>query len=98
MGSSGGTVAVVSYTPSTAAYPLLGFSGPADPRSDTITIQQLLDHEGGYNDGPLTTVSSFPDPTYNMRNIAIALGLSGPVDKLQVCQYMYCLLYTSRCV
>jgi CubicO group peptidase (beta-lactamase class C family) len=89
MGSSGGTVAVVSYTPSTAAYPLLGFSGPADPRSDTITIQQLLDHEGGYNDGPLTTVSSFPDPTYNMRNIAIALGLSGPVDKLQVCQYMY---------
>jgi hypothetical protein len=71
MSLSGGTVAVVSYAPSTAAYPLLGFSHPADPRSDTITIQQLLDHEGGYNDGTNTSLPSAPDPTYNMRNIAL---------------------------
>jgi CubicO group peptidase (beta-lactamase class C family) len=32
--------------PDTKVYPLLGFSHPADPRSDTITIQQLLDHPG----------------------------------------------------
>jgi len=89
MNSSGGTVAVISYTPSTAAYPLLGFSGPADPRSDTITIQQLLDHEGGYNDGRLTTVPSAPDPTYNMRTIALALGLTGGVGKMDVARYMY---------
>jgi hypothetical protein len=60
MSSSGGTVAVVSYMPSTAAYPLLGFSHPVDPRSDTITIQQLLDHEGGYNDGTNASLPSGP--------------------------------------
>jgi len=89
MSSSGGTVKVESYTPSTAAYPLLGFSHPADARSDTITVQQLLDHEGGYNDGTNPNLPSAPDPTYNMRNIAIALGLNHAVQKLDVCRYMY---------
>jgi CubicO group peptidase (beta-lactamase class C family) len=89
MSSSGGTVAVVSYSPSTAAYPLLGFSGPFDPRSDTITIQQLLDHEGGYNDGTNQSLPSAPDPTYNMRAIALALGLNRPVQKLDIAKYMY---------
>ena len=50
------------------------------PRSDTIIIQQLLDHQGGYNDGQLPNVSSAPDPTYNMRAIAIQLGLSSTID------------------
>jgi CubicO group peptidase (beta-lactamase class C family) len=72
--------------PSTAVYPLLGFSHPADPRSDTITIQQLLDHTGGYDDSP--TGSNF-DPTYNMRTIALALNLTQPVTKLDVARYMY---------
>jgi CubicO group peptidase (beta-lactamase class C family) len=89
MGNSGGTVAVLSYSPSTAAYPLLGFSHPADPRSDTITIQQLLDHEGGYNDGTNTSLPSAPDPTYNMRNIALAMGLNRSVERLDVARYMY---------
>jgi CubicO group peptidase (beta-lactamase class C family) len=89
MSSSGGAVAVVSYAPSTAAYPLLGFSHPLDPRSDTITIQQLLDHEGGYNDGTNASLPSAPDPTYNMRSIALALGLNHPVQKLDVAKYMY---------
>jgi CubicO group peptidase (beta-lactamase class C family) len=89
MSLSGGTVAVQSYTPSTAAYPLLGFSHPADPRSDSITVQQLLDHEGGYNDGTNTALPSAPDPTYNMRNIALALGLNRPVLKLDIAKYMY---------
>src|SRR5262249_20106469 len=48
----------------TKVYPLLGFSHPADPRSDTITIQQLLDHMGGYNDGPPAKGGSGFDPTY----------------------------------
>ncbi|MGD0103562.1 MAG: serine hydrolase [Rhodopila sp.] len=72
--------------PGTKVYPLLGFSHPADPRSDTITIQQLLDHTGGYDDS--ATGSGF-DPTYNMRTIALALGLSKPVTKLDVARYMY---------
>jgi len=58
--------------PDTKVYPLLGFSSPADPRSDTITIQQLLDHTGGYDD---TATGSNFDPTYNMRKIALDLNL-----------------------
>ncbi len=72
--------------PTTAVYPLLGFSHPADPRSDTITMQQLLDHTAGYDDSP--TGSGF-DPTYNMRAIALALGLAQPVTKLEIAKYMY---------
>lgn len=51
--------------PNTAVYPRLGFSGPADARSDAITIQQLLDHLGGYNDGPVDQGGSNFDPTYS---------------------------------
>jgi CubicO group peptidase (beta-lactamase class C family) len=73
-------------TPTTKVYPLLGFSGPLDPKSDTITIQQLLDHMGGYDD---TATGSGFDPTYSMRKIAIDLGLGHPVTKLDVASYMY---------
>jgi CubicO group peptidase (beta-lactamase class C family) len=73
-------------TPDIKVYPLLGFSGPADARSNDITIQQLLDHMGGYDDTP--TGSGF-DPTYNMRLIAQSLGLTHPVTKLDVARYMY---------
>ncbi|MDB4896696.1 MAG: penicillin-binding protein [Firmicutes bacterium] len=73
-------------TPDTKVYPLLGFSHPADPRSDTITIQQLLNHTGGYDD---TATGSRFDPTYNMRKIAVDLNLGHPVTKLDVARYMY---------
>jgi len=73
-------------TPATTVYPLLGFSHPADPRSDTITVQQLLDHTAGYDDTP--TGSNF-DPTYHMREIAISLGLSHPATRLDIARYMY---------
>jgi CubicO group peptidase (beta-lactamase class C family) len=76
-------------TPDRAVYPLLGFSKPADPRSDAITIQQLLDHMGGYDDDPSSPTSSHFDPTYNMRKIALDLGLVKPVEKLDVARYMY---------
>ena len=72
--------------PDTKVYPLLGFSNPADPRSDTITIQQLLDHMGGYDD---TAAGSGFDPTYNMRQIALDLKLGHPATKLDVARYMY---------
>jgi len=70
-------------------YPLLGFSHPLDPRSDTITIQQLLDHMGGYNDLPVSQGGSGFDPTYSMRQIALDLGLTKAVEKLDVAKYMY---------
>jgi CubicO group peptidase (beta-lactamase class C family) len=70
-------------TPTTTAYPLLGFSGPTDSRSDQITIQNLLDHQGGFD----STKSG--DPTYSMRDIAIKQKLDGPVGKLDIAQYMY---------
>ena len=76
-------------TPDTRVYPLLGFSHPADPRSDTITIQELLDHTGGYNDLPPAQGGSGFDPTYSMRQIALDLNLGRPVQKLDVARYMY---------
>jgi len=75
-------------TPDTTVYPLLGFSNPVDPRSDTITVQQLLDHKGGYNDGTNANLPAAPDPTYNMRAIGVALG-HAVKSKLDVAKYMY---------
>jgi CubicO group peptidase (beta-lactamase class C family) len=75
--------------PDAKVYPLLGFSHPADPRSDAITIQQLLDHTGGYNDDPPSKGGSGYDPTYSMRQIAVDLSLGHPVTKLDVARYMY---------
>lgn len=73
-------------TPTTKVYPLLGLTHPTDPRSDNITVQQLLDHMGGYDDSG--TGSGF-DPTYNMRKIALDMNLGRPVTKLDVARYMY---------
>src|SRR4029077_15354535 len=75
--------------PDATVYPLLGLSKPADPRSDTITIQELLDHMGGYNDDPPAKGGSGFDPTYSMRQIALDLNLGHPVTKLDVARYMY---------
>lgn len=73
-------------SPTTKVYPLLGFTHPADPHSDNITVQQLLDHMGGYDD---TGTGSGFDPTYNMRKIALDMNLGRPVTKLDVARYMY---------
>ena len=75
-----------TLTGTTAVYPLLGFSHPADTRSETITIQQLLDHKGGYDD---TNTGSGFDPTYSMRQIGLSTTSSSSVDKLEIARYMY---------
>src|SRR4029450_6551669 len=68
--------------PTRRVYPLLGFSGPMDARSDTITIQQLIDHRAGYTNNPT-------DPTYDMRNIARDLSLSRPPTATEVARRIY---------
>jgi CubicO group peptidase (beta-lactamase class C family) len=75
-----------AITPTTKVYPKIGFSNPKDKRSDDITVQQLLDHMGGYDD---TNTGSGFDPTYRMRDIALSLNLNGPVTKRDVAKYMY---------
>jgi CubicO group peptidase (beta-lactamase class C family) len=89
MSNSRGTVTVLAYDPGTKVYPLFGFSQPpADARSDTITVQQLLDHGGGYNDGWNPELPAAPDPTYHMREIGQALGhVVG--SKRDIASYMY---------
>jgi CubicO group peptidase (beta-lactamase class C family) len=68
--------------PTQRVYPLLGFSGPMDARSDTITIQQLIDHRAGYTNTPT-------DPTYDMRNIARDLSLNRPPSATEVARRIY---------
>ena len=68
--------------PTRRVYPLLGFSGPMDARSDTITIQQLVDHRAGYTNNPT-------DPTYDMRNIARDLSLSRAPTATEVARRIY---------
>ncbi len=70
-------------TPSTLVFPRLGFKNPGDARSQTITVQQLLDHTGGYDD------SVVPDPVFSMRQIALDLNLTVPITALQFVEWVY---------
>src|SRR5262249_31309975 len=74
--------------PGTYAYPRLGFSDAYDPLSDTITVQQLLDHTGGFNDDPKAGGTGW-DPTYRMREIGLSLNPVRPPTKLDVATYVY---------
>jgi len=73
----------------TIAYSVLSFSNPLDQRSDTITVQQLLDHKGGYawtsTGDPVTST----DPTYHMREVATALNLDHAITAHDMAFYMY---------
>jgi len=58
------------------------------PYDRSITIQELLDHMGGYDDDPNSPTSSHFDPTYNMRLIGQSQG-HAVNNKLDVAHYMY---------
>jgi CubicO group peptidase (beta-lactamase class C family) len=65
-------------TPGTKVYPLLGYTKTPDARLQEITVDQLLNHEGGLND----TASGF-DPAYSMRLIANAEDTNGAPASIQ---------------
>lgn len=89
-------------------YPTLKITAPAvagaspDPNINKATVQNVLDHLGGWNDngssgivyvknasGTYTQVPSSDDPAFLARTISQALGLSMAPTKHQVAAYMY---------
>jgi CubicO group peptidase (beta-lactamase class C family) len=74
-----------TLSPGDFAFAKLGISNPGHVTGhDSITIQQLLGHFSGYDDG----VSPYFDPTYAMGQIANSLGVTHPT-RLDICKYMY---------
>ena len=75
--------------PSTPAYPYLGFSRPRDLRSSNITVQNLLDHEAGYNYTSTGDPLNSSDPIYHMREVASAQGLTRAITAYDLADYMW---------
>jgi CubicO group peptidase (beta-lactamase class C family) len=71
-------------------FPMLGIkpfkplpNPPADPRYNDITVQNLIDHLGGFD----ATLSKF-DPVFGSRTIGQAMQLNTYPSKLQMASYM----------
>ncbi len=75
--------------PSWRVFRYLGITKPlpagahVDPRVYDITIEEMIQHESGWDD----SVSPYYDPTFAMRRTALALGLTGPIDQTQEVRY-----------
>jgi CubicO group peptidase (beta-lactamase class C family) len=65
-------------------FPLLGLRGAADPRSDAITVAHLLDHQGGYD-----RAQPHGDYVFQMRQIALDLGLTGALTRAEFVKWVY---------
>ena len=59
-------------------------SQTVDPRVNDITVEHLVDHEGGWDSG-----LSKKDYVFMMRQIANDLGLNGPPSKFDIARYVY---------
>ena len=57
-------------------------NGSVDPRISQITVEQLLEHRGGWDN------NLFPDPLFRTDDIRRELGIAGAVDPTKVVQYM----------
>jgi len=88
--ANAGKLVLGSGINATLAFPTLGITGAAlssqtpSQYINQITVQQLVDHAGGWND----TQSGF-DPVFNLRKISQLMGLSRPPTKNEVARYMY---------
>ncbi len=69
----------------TTVYPLAGVTpaGTADPRLARVTVQQLLDHSGGWDS------SQSGDPMFDSRRIARSLGVASPPSLAQTAAYVF---------
>jgi CubicO group peptidase (beta-lactamase class C family) len=73
-----------------AVFPLLGITSVAlpsqirDPRIDSVTVRNCVDHTGGW----VRRVSGV-DPVFRTRDFARALKLPGRASKRDVARYMY---------
>ncbi len=78
-----------AITLSTKAFSYLGITTPlpssatVDPRVFDITVGNLIDHKSGWDQNVAPH-----DPTHSMRQIALSLGLTVPIDQRQLAQYM----------
>jgi len=76
-------------TEGTKVFAKLGITAKAlasqtvDPRVDDITVEHLVDHEGGWDS---TTAGDY---VFKMRQIAKDLGLGGPAAKADLVRYVY---------
>ncbi len=76
---------------STPVFSYLGITKPlptnatVDPRVYTITIQNMIDHESGWDD----SVSPYYDPTFNMRQEALAIGLTHEIGLTDYVRYRF---------
>ncbi|HEY2384122.1 MAG TPA: serine hydrolase [Terriglobia bacterium] len=71
--------------PGDYAFAKIGISNPGHTTNhDSITVQHLLDHKSGYDDG----VAPYFDPTYKMGQVALAIGVTRPT-RMDICKYMY---------
>ena len=82
-------------------FPLLGIHEPGVKKHkppqhiNDITVQNLVDHAGGWNDhievivNGVTIPSSGFDPVFSIRKIAEEMELSGLPTKMDVARYMY---------
>jgi CubicO group peptidase (beta-lactamase class C family) len=59
-------------------------SQTVDPRVNDITVEQLVDHEGGWDSG-----AAGKDYVFMMRTVANALGLAGPPSTFDMARYVY---------
>lgn len=73
-------------TADTRVFPLLQVkpaNGTPDPRLKDVTVQNLLDHKGGWDINQLGY-----DPMFYSIQIAQALGVASPPSKLDIARYM----------
>lgn len=76
---------------SAPVYPLLGITplpgATVDPRLDNVTVQNLLDHKGGWDDTQAPPAGA-PDWVFQSRTVAQQMGLTTPPTKRQLAQFM----------
>ncbi|KAL8719102.1 MAG: hypothetical protein Q9181_008105 [Wetmoreana brouardii] len=91
------------FAPTTTVFPFLGFQNPVNPpqsvvpkdtRSNSITIQNLLDHEAGYAYTSTGDPDTSTDPTYHMLAVAASLGLTAANGRTLTARDLAAYMYT----